>query len=211
MSKKTLIISTDNNNKIMEIRDIIKYMPVTILSKTDAGYGHIEVVEDGNTLEENAIKKAIEIAKRTNAIVIADDTGLFVDKLQGRPGVYSSRYGGENATYNDNNKKLLKELEGIPLEQRTAKFVTVIAIVLEDKSIRTVSGECSGKIGLEIKGEKGFGYDPLFVVDEYGKTFAELGEEVKNTISHRAKALKKLKEELKNIIKDEGNESSSNK
>ncbi len=211
MSKKTLIVSTDNKHKIMEIKDIMKDVPITILSKTEAGYGDIEVIEDGNTLEENAMKKAIEIAKKADAIVIADDTGLFVDKLNGEPGVYSSRYSGENATYSDNNKKLLAELEGVPLEQRTAKFKTIIAIVLEDKSVKLVSGECSGKIGFDGKGENGFGYDPLFIVDGYDKTFSELGEEVKNSISHRAKALINLKKELKNIIKDEENENSSNK
>ncbi|WP_352419401.1 XTP/dITP diphosphatase [Proteiniborus sp.] len=211
MSKKTLIVSTDNNHKIMEIKDIMKDMPFIILSKTEAGFGDIEVIEDGNTLEENATKKAVEIARRTKAIVIADDTGLFVDKLNGEPGVYSSRYSGENATYSDNNKKLLKELEGVSLEKRTAKFKTVISIVLEDKSIKLVSGECSGKIGFESKGDNGFGYDPLFLVDGYEKTFAELGEEIKNSISHRARALRNLKKELKNIIEDEENENSSNK
>lgn len=203
MNKTTLVVSTDNIHKIIEIRDIMKDMPINILSKTEAGFGEIEVIEDGNTLEENATKKAIEIARRARAIVIADDTGLFVDMLNGEPGVYSSRYSGDNATYSDNNKKLLKALEGVPLEQRTAKFKTVIAIVLEDKTVKLVSGECSGKIGFELKGKNGFGYDPLFIVDGYGKTFAELGEEVKNSISHRARALKNLKKELNNII--EGN------
>lgn len=211
MNKTTLIVSTDNIHKIIEIRDIMKDMPINVLSKTEAGFGAIEVLEDGNTLEGNATKKAIEIGRRTRAIVIADDTGLFVDKLNGEPGVYSSRYSGENATYSDNNKKLLKELEGVPLEQRTAKFKTVIAIVLEDKTVKLVSGECSGKIGFELKGKNGFGYDPLFIVDGYGKTFAELGEEVKNSISHRARALKSLKKELNNIVEDKKNENSSNK
>ncbi|WIV11883.1 XTP/dITP diphosphatase [Proteiniborus sp. MB09-C3] len=211
MSRKTLIVSSDNSHKIMEIRDILKDLPITVLSKTEAGYGDIEVIEDGDTLEENATKKAVEIAQKANAIVIADDTGLFVDKLNGEPGVYSARYSGENATYSSNNKKLLTKLEGVPLEERTAMFKTIIAIVLEDKNIKLTSGECSGKIGFEPRGEKGFGYDPLFIVDGYGKTFAELGEEIKNTISHRANALRNLKEELKKFLEDEGNENSSNK
>lgn len=211
MNKKVLVVSSDNNHKISEIKEILKDLPVTVLSKTEAGCGDISVLEDGNTLEENAIKKAVEIAKRINAIVIADDTGLFVDRLGGEPGVYSARYSGENATYESNNKKLLEKLEGVPLEERTAKFKTVIAIVLEDKSIKLASGECRGKIGFEPKGENGFGYDPLFIVDGYGKTFAELGEEVKNKISHRANALKNLKKELKNILEDGENEDSSNK
>lgn len=211
MSKKTLVVSTDNSHKITEIKDIMKDMDIEILSKTEAGLGDVEVIEDGDTLEDNATIKALEIAKRTDGIVIADDTGLFVDKLNGEPGVYSSRYSGENATYSDNNKKLLEKLEGIPLEQRTARFRTVIAIILEDKSIRLVSGECSGKIGFELSGENGFGYDPLFIVDGYGKTFAELGERVKNSISHRARALINLKQELNNVLEDEENENSSNK
>lgn len=211
MSKKTLIVSSDNNHKITEIKNILKDLPITVLSKTEAGCGDIEVVEDGGTLEENATKKAVEIAKKANGIVIADDTGLFVDKLNGEPGVYSARYSGENATYISNNQKLLEKLEGVPLEERTAKFKTIIAIVLEDKSVKLLSGECSGRIGFEPKGENGFGYDPLFIVDGYGMTFAELGEDVKNTISHRANALKKLKEELKIFLEDEVNENSNNK
>lgn len=200
MNKKTLIISTDNKHKIMEIKDILKDMPINILSKTEAGFAGIEVIEDGKTLEENAVKKALEIAKETDSIVIADDTGLFVDKLNGEPGIYSSRYAGENATYEDNNRKLLKELEGVPLEERKAKFKTVIAIITENKDVKLVTGECSGKIAFELKGNKDFGYDPLFIVDGYNKTFGELGEDIKNTISHRARALQKLKEELKKII-----------
>lgn len=203
MSKKTLIVSSDNSHKIGEIKKILKDLPITVLSKTEAGCGDIEVIEDGDTLEENAIKKAVEIATRVNAIVIADDTGLFVDKLNGEPGIYSARYSGENATDRSNREKLLRELEGVTLEERTAKFKTIIAIVLEDKSVKLASGECSGKIGYEEKGENGFGYDSLFIVDGYGKTFAELGEEIKNTISHRANALKNLKEELKSLIEDE--------
>lgn len=211
MNRKLLIVSSDNSHKIAEIKSILKDLPITVLSKTEAGCGDIEVIEDGDTLEENATKKAVEIAKRVNGIVIADDTGLFVDRLNGEPGVYSARYSGENATYISNNQKLLKKLEGVSLEDRTAKFKTIIAIVLEDKSVKLVSGECSGKIGFEPKGENGFGYDPLFIVNGYGKTFAELGEEIKNTISHRANALKKLKEELKILLEDEYNEDSNNK
>ncbi|MFA5523808.1 MAG: RdgB/HAM1 family non-canonical purine NTP pyrophosphatase [Tissierellales bacterium] len=208
MSKKTLIVSSDNSHKIVEIKKILKDLPITVLSKTEAGCGEIKVIEDGNTLEENAIKKAVEIAKQVNAIVIADDTGLFVDNINGEPGIYSARYSGENATDSSNRKKLLKELEGVGFEKRTAKFKTIIAIVLEDKSVKLASGECSGKIGLEEKGENGFGYDSLFIADGYDKTFSQLGEEIKNTISHRANALKNLREELKGL---EWNEDRNNK
>lgn len=197
---KNIILSTGNIHKVEEIKDILKELPVNICSKKDLGFGDIDVEEDGTTLEENAIKKAVAISQKVDGIVIADDTGLFVDELGGEPGIYSSRYSGENASYEENNKKLLKRLEGIALEERTATFKTVIAIVTEDKQVKTVYGECKGKIGFEFKGDGGFGYDPLFIVDGYDKTFAELGEEVKNKISHRAKALEELKKELKNII-----------
>lgn len=203
MKNKKIILSTGNVDKIEEIKDILKDLPFSIYSKKEVGLGDLEVEEDGDTLEENAIKKAMAISERVDGIVIADDTGLFVDKLNGAPGVYSSRYAGEDVSYEDNNRKLLKELEGTPSEERTAKFQTVIAIVTEDKKIKTVYGECRGRIGFEVKGSEGFGYDPLFIVDGYGKTFAQLGEEVKNKISHRAKALEKLKKELEKLAGDD--------
>jgi len=203
MKNKKIILSTGNIDKIEEIKDILKDLPFSIYSKKEVGLGDLEVEEDGDTLEENAIKKAMAISERVDGIVIADDTGLFVDKLNGAPGVYSSRYAGEDVSYEDNNRKLLKELEGTPSEERTAKFQTVIAIVTEDKKIKTVYGECRGRIGFEVKGSEGFGYDPLFIVDGYGKTFAQLGEEVKNKISHRAKALEKLKKELEKLAGDD--------
>lgn len=198
-----IIVSSDNPHKLDEIKKILKDMPFNLLSKKDVGLKDLEVEEDGDTLEKNALKKAIAISEKVDGIVIADDTGLFVDALDNRPGVYSARYAGEDATYLDNNKKLLKELEDIPMEDRTAKFRTVIALVNKDKSYKFVIGECSGKIGLSSKGENGFGYDPLFIVDGYDKTFAELGDEIKNKISHRANALKNLKEELLKLVKEE--------
>ena len=198
-----IIVSSDNPHKLDEIKKILKDMPFNLLSKKDVGLKDLEVEEDGDTLEKNALKKALAISEKVDGIVIADDTGLFVDALDNRPGVYSARYAGEDATYLDNNKKLLKELEDIPMEDRTAKFRTVIALVNKDKSYKFVIGECSGKIGLSSKGENGFGYDPLFIVDGYDKTFAELGDEIKNKISHRANALKNLKEELLKLVKEE--------
>ena len=203
MSRETIIVASGNKHKIQEIKDILKDMHFDVLSKDDVGLKDFEVIEDGDTLEENAIKKAAEISKKVDGIIIADDTGLFVEKLNGEPGVYSSRYAGENVTYEDNNKKLLKELRDVPMNERNAKFKTVMVIVLEDKSIRTVEGECKGKIAFESRGKGGFGYDPLFIVDGYNKTFAELGEEIKNNISHRANALKNLRNELDRIAKDD--------
>lgn len=203
MINRKLILSTGNIHKVNEIKDILADMPVKVYSKEDLGLKDLEVDENGKTLEENAIKKAMSIYGKSDGIVIADDTGLFVDKLGGRPGVYSSRYSGEGATYEDNNNKLLNELEGVPLEDRTATFKTVIAIVTENGIVSTVYGECKGRIGFELKGEDGFGYDPLFIVDGFGKTFAELGEDVKNKISHRAKALEELKKEIKKLLEDD--------
>jgi len=203
MLQKKIIVASGNTHKIEEIKSILKGLPVEVQSKNEVGLKELEVVEDRETLEENAIKKAKEISERTEGIVLADDTGLFVDKLNGEPGIYSARYAGEDATYLDNNKKLLKELADTKLEQRTAEFRTVIAIVLEDKSIKTLTGICKGSIALEPKGDKGFGYDPLFIVDGYDKTFAELGEDIKNKISHRARALEELRKELEDLLKDE--------
>ncbi len=205
MSNRELILSTGNINKVQEIKDILMDMPITVLSKEDLNIRSFEVEEDGETLEENAIKKAKALADRVEGMVMADDSGLFVDFLDGgrAPGVHSARYAGCNATDRANNDKLLKELEGVPLEKRRAKFETVIALVLENGNVITVTGECKGTIGFEPRGEKGFGYDPLFIVDGYDKTFAELGEKIKNKISHRAKALNKLKNAIMNIMRDE--------
>ncbi|MTI70151.1 MAG: RdgB/HAM1 family non-canonical purine NTP pyrophosphatase [Firmicutes bacterium] len=202
MKNRRIIVSSGNKHKIEEIKDILKGLPFNILSKDEVGLKDLDIIEDKETLKENAIKKALEVSKKTKGIVIADDTGLFVDKLDGRPGIYSARYAGENATFKDNNDLLLKELKGISLDKRTAKFITVIAIV-DGENIETVVGECRGKIGFNLRGENGFGYDPLFIVDDYNKTFAELGEDIKNKISHRANALVKLRDKLKDMIKDD--------
>ena len=202
---KKIIVSSSNKHKIDEIKKILNGLDVEVLSKDEVGLKDFDVEEDKDTLEGNSIKKAKELSDRINGIIIADDTGLFVDALDGAPGVYSARFAGENATYIDNNNKLLNQLKNVPLEDRTAQFRTVIALVLEDKSIKTVVGTCSGKIGFEPKGENGFGYDPLFIVDGYDKTFAELGEDIKNKISHRANALLKLREVLERVIISEDN------
>lgn len=202
MSRK-LIVASSNAHKIKEIKDILKDLNLEILDKNEAGLQDLEVIEDKETLEGNSIKKAKEISERVEGIVIADDTGLFVKALGEEPGVYSARYAGENATYIDNNKKLLQKLENIPLEEREAEFRTVIALVLEDKSVKTITGRCSGKIAFNNRGDNGFGYDPLFIVNGYDKTFAELGDEIKNKISHRADALNKLKVELEKVIMGE--------
>lgn len=200
MSKKKLIVSSSNVGKIREIKSILNDLDLEVLSKNEVGLLDLEVIEDKDTLEGNAIKKALEIHKHAKGMVMSDDSGLFVDYLKGDPGVHSARYSGIDGDDRANNKKLISKLSKTSLDERGAKFKTVIALVLEDGSIEIVVGECSGKIILEEKGDLGFGYDPLFIPEGYEKTFAELDEGTKNKISHRREALEKLKEKLKDIL-----------
>jgi len=190
MSK--LYLATGNAGKIKEMKELLADLDVEIVT-ADAYDSVPEVIEDGDTLEENAIKKARELADYTGLMTVADDTGLLVDALSGKPGVYSARYAGKDATYEDNNRKLLQELKDVSLNERTAHFKTVAALVNPDGKVKTVEGICEGRIGNELKGEEGFGYDPLFIPEGYEETFAQLNPKIKNEISHRAKALKKLK------------------
>lgn len=198
--KRKLVISTGNKNKVEEIRDILKDIEIEVLAKGDLGLGPIEVVEDGDTLASNSLKKARALGEKTDYMVIADDSGLFVDYLNGDPGVHSSRYAGKDGDDQANNEKLLRELKGVAMEDRGASFKTVIAIIDEDKKESLLFGQCKGKIGFEEKGKGGFGYDPLFIPESYEETFSEMGEEEKNKISHRAKALKELKKEISKLI-----------
>ena len=190
-----IVLATRNRDKIKEIKRIFGELRTGISSALDFP-GLEEVEEDGVTLEENAIKKALVVNKFTNKLAIADDSGLAVDALEGRPGVYSSRFAGEDATYNDNNRKLLELMEFVPPKNRTARFVCVVAIADKGKIKKIIKGTCEGIIAFEPKGKTGFGYDPLFVIPEYNKTFAELGPEIKNKISHRAKAFLEAKKFL---------------
>lgn len=203
MENRTLVLSTNNKHKVEEIKDILKELPIDVLSKKDIGLEDFEVVEDGSTLEENSVKKAKALAEKTEYMVLADDSGLFVDRLNGDPGVYSSRYAGEEGNDKKNNEKLLKEMKDIPLEKRSARFKTVIALVTEEKEVITIKGECEGQIEFEPRGDNDFGYDPLFTPEGYDKTFAQLDGEIKNSISHRAKALEKVKEVLIEVLKDD--------
>lgn len=198
--KRKLVISTGNKNKVEEIRDILKDIEIEVLAKGDLGLGPIEVVEDGDTLASNSLKKARALGEKTDYMVIADDSGLFVDYLNGDPGVHSSRYAGKDGDDQANNEKLLRELKGVAMEDRGASFKTVIALIDEDKKESLLFGQCKGKIGFEEKGKGGFGYDPLFIPESYEETFSEMGEEEKNKISHRAKALKELKKEISKLI-----------
>ena len=194
-----IFLATGNKHKIDEIKVIFKNVKdIEILSIKD-GIEIPEVVEDGDTFEANSAKKALEIAKFTGMITIADDSGLCVDALNGEPGVYSARYSGEGATDASNNEKLIKNLQGI--ENRRAHFVSVITLGKPDGRAYSFRGEVEGEIIDIPRGDTGFGYDPHFYVAEYGKTLAEMPE-MKNVISHRANALKKLEVELEEILKD---------
>ncbi|MFL0253065.1 XTP/dITP diphosphatase [Clostridium neuense] len=196
---KNLIIASNNKDKIREIKEILKKYKLNIMSQSEAGV-HIEVEEDGKTFMENAYKKAYEIWKlKKDSAVIADDSGLMVDILDGAPGVYSARFAGEHGNSEKNNSKLLKLLEDVPFEKRKAKFVCAIILVVNDKDIIRAQGEVEGYIAEEARGKDGFGYDPLFYVPEYDKTFGEITASEKNTMSHRAIALKKLSEEISKL------------
>ena len=194
---RRLILSTDNKNKAKELREILKDLPLEILTKKEAGVDNLQVVEDGDTLEYNSLKKARELAELVDNMVMADDSGLFVDALDGEPGVYSSRYGGEDGNDALNNRTLLRNLKG---RERTAAFRTVIALITENGKEYTVKGECRGRILEEPRGDNGFGYDPLFVPEGYSETFAQLPADIKNSISHRRRAIDALREKLEEIL-----------
>lgn len=190
---RKIILSTGNPNKVREIKEILKDINLRIFTKDEVGLKDLDVEESGKTLEENAMIKARAIWNARKGIVMADDTGLFVDALgDNEPGVYSSRYAGDNATDKDNRIKLLDRMKG--RENRAARFRTVIALIMEDGSEIYLEGECKGRITESEIGNNGFGYDSIFIPEGYGETFGQLSSEVKDKISHRAKALESLKE-----------------
>ena len=212
---RTAILASQNRNKIKEIRAILEKYDFDVITRDDAGVPTDDIEETGTTFEENSLLKAGAIMDMIEADpalsdllkspVVADDSGLMVDALDGAPGVYSARYAGPECSYANNNAKLLSELEGVPEEKRTAHFVTVITLIYPDaegapetavkqgnRYVLTAKGTCSGHIATETKGEGGFGYDPVFIPDGYTKSFAQLGTDFKNTISHRARALEEL-------------------
>lgn len=194
--EQVIVMASHNQHKIKEIEAITKKFGMPVISRDDAGVPPVEIVEDGETFEENSLKKAQEILKLCGRITLADDSGLEVDYLGGAPGVYSARFAGEDGNDAKNNEKLLKLLDGLKKDDRKAKFVSVITMVFPDGEVLTARGECPGRIITAPAGENGFGYDPLFVPDGYDKTFAQLTAEEKNRISHRAKALEKLEQLL---------------
>ena len=188
-----VVLASNNKNKLIEIKKILLPLGFEVISQSEAGV-NIDVEETGTTFEENALLKAKAIHEICKEAVIADDSGLEVDFLNKAPGVYSHRYAGENANDTDRCNKILSELQGVPLEKRTARFVCVIQFIDKYGVIKTARGECEGIIGTEISGNNGFGYDPIFMVGD--KSFAEISSDEKNKISHRANALLKLTEIL---------------
>jgi XTP/dITP diphosphohydrolase len=206
MAPPTLVMATRNAGKVRELRDLLQGLGIKLLSLAD--FPELpEIPEEGATFAANASFKAREVARLTNLPALADDSGLEVAALKGRPGVFSARYAQDRTQPAvpgdaDNWRKLLDEMAGVPREERGARFVCEIALALPDGRMYTAQGECGGQIALEPKGEHGFGYDPVFWVPEFGRTMAELGPEIKNRISHRSSALAALREILV-AIKDE--------
>ena len=191
----TIVAATSNRHKIEEIEKILKEFDMSIVSRDDVGVPDVEIVEDGETFEENSYKKAYEIMKLSGRPSVADDSGLCVDYLGGAPGVMSARF-TPSGDDEENNRKVLELLEGVPFGDRTARYVAVITLVYPDGRTVSARGECEGHIIEEERGTNGFGYDPMFQPAGYDRTFGELSPEIKNRISHRAKALVKLREKL---------------
>jgi len=196
--ERTIVFATKNEGKLKEIRAIMADISCTVVSMAEAGLD-TDVVEDGNTFEANALKKAVEIASVCGKIVLSDDSGLEIDYLDKAPGVLSARFMGEDTPYPIKNAAILEKLAGVPEAARTARFVSVIAAAIPtNNGIETLTarGTIEGIIGYEIAGENGFGYDPIFFVPEHGMTTAEMPAALKNEISHRGKALRAMKELL---------------
>lgn len=201
-----IVLASANRHKLNEIQSILSDFEYQLVTMSDAGYGDDDIVEDGLTFEENSKIKALAVHRRLNMTALADDSGLVVDYLNGEPGVYSARYAGEPKSDENNNKKLLAALEGVPVELRSARFVTVLTLIFENGDCLVARGEVEGTIGFEKKGINGFGYDPLFVVPELGKSFAEMTEVEKNALSHRSNALKALRDMIRNYYESASNQ-----
>lgn len=195
-----LVIATKNRDKVREIKDLLDDLPVTILTMDDF-LDLPDVAETGETLEANAALKAGAISQFTGLPALADDSGLEVDALGGAPGVYSSRYAGEGCTYEDNNRKLLKELEGVPQEKRTARFRCVIVIDWGDGERETIEGSAEGIIAEDVIGHEGFGYDPVFIYPQANMRFSQMTLEEKNRVSHRGLALQGARYAIRERLK----------
>ncbi|NOZ23126.1 MAG: XTP/dITP diphosphatase [Planctomycetes bacterium] len=199
---RTLVIGTRNRKKLAEIQRLLDGLPVVLNTLDDypeAG----DVEETGKTFKNNAVLKAAETAAAIGEWTVADDSGLEVDALGGRPGVYSARYAGPEQVDENNMAKVLKELRDVEMERRTARFKCAIALAAPDRLLFVVEESCEGRIALGPRGTSGFGYDPVFVPDGYGRSFAELGSEIKDRLSHRGKALRRFREELKKLLQQD--------
>ncbi len=194
---RKLVVASKNIGKLREIQEILRELPFEIISMQEAGYD-FEIEEKGNTFQENAMLKAQALFQHVNTMVLADDSGLEIDYLGGAPGIYTARFAGENASQEEKNSKIINLLSGIEKPDRTARFVCAIAFVSKEKCF-TVNGSVDGIISEKPEGSSGFGYDPIFYLPEYGKTMAQLQEDIKNKISHRARALYKMRQELAGI------------
>ncbi|MBB5197562.1 XTP/dITP diphosphatase [Anaerocolumna cellulosilytica] len=193
---KKIIFATSNEGKMREVRMILKDMECEVLSLKEAGI-EVDIVEDGNTFEENALIKAKTIMELTGEIVLADDSGLEVDAMDKAPGIYSARFMGEDTSYEIKNNYIIERLRGLPQEERTGRFVCVITAAFPNSEVHATRGVVEGFIAHKIEGENGFGYDPIFWVPEYKCTLAELSSDNKNKISHRGRALEAMKEILR--------------
>ena len=194
-----IIFATGNAGKAREVAMMFADMDVKVQTLKEAGMD-VEVIEDGKTFMENAIIKAKTIAEHTDKIVLADDSGLVIDYLNGEPGIYSARYMGEDTSYDIKNNNLLERMEGVPEKERSARFVCAMAAVMPDGEIVETEGVMEGIIGYKLAGENGFGYDPIFYLPEFAASSAEISPEQKNAVSHRGKALRMMQEELKKRI-----------
>ncbi len=207
---KRIVFATGNAGKMKEVSMILKDLGLPVVSMKEAGI-EADIVEDGTTFAENAEIKARAVYEQCHDIVLADDSGLEIDHLNKEPGIYSARYMGEDTSYHIKNANLIERLSGVPDEERSARFVCAIAAVLPDGAVLHSYGTIEGIIGYEEQGENGFGYDPIFYLPEYGCTTAQLAPEVKNELSHRGKALRAMKEQLRGYLGGTENESTDRK
>ncbi|HHY09580.1 MAG TPA: XTP/dITP diphosphatase [Firmicutes bacterium] len=199
MKPRRLLVASHNEHKIEEIKALTKALNLQVVSLNDLG-SYPPIIEDGATFRENAKKKALTIARFAGEMALGDDSGLEVAALKGAPGVHSARYAGEPSSDQKNNAKLLEELKGLPQEKRAAQFRCVMALAFPGGEVKYAEGLCRGQIACEPRGDGGFGYDPLFLIPEYGQTFAELGPAVKNKIGHRGLAARKIVEILERYL-----------
>ncbi|MBM3250425.1 MAG: RdgB/HAM1 family non-canonical purine NTP pyrophosphatase [Candidatus Omnitrophica bacterium] len=194
-----LVVATRNKKKLKEIKEILRIRGLRFSSLADFAKMP-RIIENGRTFRENAVKKAVKIARATGKFTLGEDSGLCIDALHGAPGIYSSRFSGKNKSDLQNNLKVLRLLEGLPLKKRKAHYVCAVALADKEGLVGVVEGRCNGLIAFEMRGTSGFGYDPLFLIPKYKKTFAELGERIKHKMSHRYRALEKARKIIQKII-----------